>query len=149
MKVSSFFWNVKGLGNHKNVEMLISLLKLHKPLLVFLAEAMMSYTGAFNILFKYVNMHLAATSPIVNIAAKLWCFSVSNLVQNFLVNDEFISVTCLLHDKCFSFTGVYGANTYLVRRFLWRDRSSFTGPWCIMGDFNVVLSMNDCKGGDS
>jgi len=39
-----------------------------------------------------------------------------------------------------SFASVYGANTYLVRQFLWRDLNSFTGPWCIMGDFNVVLS---------
>jgi len=55
-------------------------------------------------------------------------------------------VTCLLHDKYFSFA-VYGANTYSVRRFLWRDLSSFIGPWSIVGDFNVVLSADDCKGG--
>ena len=53
MKVSSFFWNVRELCNHKTVEMLISLLKLHKPLLVFLVEPMMSYTYAFDVLFKY------------------------------------------------------------------------------------------------
>jgi len=88
-----------------------------------------------------------ATSPIVNKVVKIWCLSVSNLVQNFLVNDQFISVTCLLHDKSFSFASVYGANTYLTRRFLWRDLSFFTRPWCIMGDFNVVLSTDDCKGG--
>ena len=147
MKVSSFFWNVRGLGNHKTMEMLISLLKLHKPLLVFLAEPMMSYTNAFDVLFKFVNMHLVATSPIVNKVAKIWCLSVPDLVQSFLVNDQFISVTCLLRDKCFSFVGVYGANTYLTRRFLWRDLSFFTGPWCILGDFNDVLSTDDCKGG--
>jgi len=118
MKVSSFFWNVRGLGNHKTLEMFISLLKLHKPLLVFLAEPMISYTDAFNVLFKYVNMHLVATSLIVNKVAKLWCLSVPNLVQNFLVNDQFIFVTCPLHDKCFSFAGVYGANTYMARQFL-------------------------------
>jgi len=71
MKVSSFFWNVRGLENHKTVEMLISLLKLHKPLLVFLVEPMMSYTDTFDVLFKYVNMHLVATSPIVNKVSKL------------------------------------------------------------------------------
>ncbi|XP_068483388.1 uncharacterized protein [Phaseolus vulgaris] len=147
MKVSSFFWNFRGLGNHKTVEMLLSLLNLHKPLLVFLAEPMMSYTNAFDILFKSVNMHLVATSPIVNKVAKLWCLSVPNLVQNFLVNDQFISVTCRLQDKSFSFAGVYGVNTYLSRRFLWRDLSFFTGPWCILGDFNVVLSADDYKGG--
>jgi len=124
--MSSFFWNVRGLGNHKTVEMLISLLKLHKHLLVFLAEPMMLYTDAFDVLFKYVNMHLVAMSPIFNEVAKLQCLSVPNLVQNFLVNDQFIFVTCLLHDKCFSFASVYDANTYLARRFLWRDLSFFT-----------------------
>ena len=87
MKVSSFFWNVRGLGNHKTVEMLISLLKLRKPLLIFLVEPMMLYTDVFDVLFKYVNMHLVAMSLIVNKTAKLWCLSVPNLVQNFLVND--------------------------------------------------------------
>ena len=51
--------------------MLISLLKLHKPLMVFLVEPMMSYTNAFDVIFKSVNMHLVATSPIANKAAKL------------------------------------------------------------------------------
>jgi len=118
MKVFSFFWNVRGLGSYKTVEMLISLLKLHKPLLVFLAEPMMAYTNAFDVLFKSVNMHLVATSPIVNKVTKIWCLSVLNLVQCFLVNDQFIFITCLMHDKSFSFAGVYGANTYLTRRFL-------------------------------
>jgi len=99
MKVSSFFWNVRGLGNHKTVKMLISLLKLHKPLLVFLLEPMMPYNDTFDVLSKSVNMHLVAMSPIVNQAAKLWYFSVPNLAQNLLVNDQFIYVTCLLHDK--------------------------------------------------
>jgi len=89
---------------------------------------MMSYNDAFNVFFKFVNMHLVATSPIVNKDAKLWCFSVPNLVQNFLANDQFISITCLLHDKFFSFACVYSGNTYLVRRFLWKDLSFFIGP---------------------
>ena len=90
---------------------------------------------------------MVATYSIVNKAVKFWCLSFPNLVQNFLVNDQFIYVTCLLHDKCFSFAGVYGANTYFARRFLWRDLSFFKGPWCILGDFNVVLLADDCKGG--
>jgi len=59
--------------------MLLTLLKLHKPFMVFLAEPMVPYTDAFEVLFKYVNMHLVATSPIVNKSAKLWCLSVPNL----------------------------------------------------------------------
>ena len=67
--------------------MLISLLKLHKPFLVYLTEPMMPYPYAFGVLFKYVIMHLVAMSPIVNKVPKLWCLSIPNLVQNFLVND--------------------------------------------------------------
>jgi len=125
--------------------MLISLLKLHKLLLVFLIEPMMLYTDSFDILFKSVNMHWVATSSIVNKVSKLWCLSGPNLVQNFLVSDQFIFVTCLLHDKCFSFAGIYAATSYLARWFLWMDLSSFTRSWCILGDFNVVLSTDDCK----
>ena len=147
MKVFSFFWNVRGLGSYKTVEMLISLLKLHKPLLVFLAEPMMAYTNAFDVLFKSVNMHLVATSPIVNKVTKIWCLSVLNLVQCFLVNDQFIFITCLMHDKSFSFAGVYGANTYLTRRFLWRDLSFFTGPWCILGVLMSCSRRMTVKGG--
>ena len=95
--------------------MLISLLKLHKPLMVFLVEPMMSYTNAFDVLLKYVNMHLVATSLIVNKVAKLWCLLVCNLVQNFLVNDQFISITCLLHDKCFSL------QVFIVLTHTWLD----------------------------
>ena len=40
------------------MEMLLSLLKLHKPLLVFLAGQMVSYIDAFKVLFKFVDMHL-------------------------------------------------------------------------------------------
>ena len=115
MKVSSFFWNVRGLGNHKTVEMLISLLKLHNLLLVFLVEPMMLYINAFDVIFKFINMHLVGMSSIVNKAAKLWCLSVHNLVQNFLVNDQFIFVTCLLHDKCFSLL------VFMVLTHTWLD----------------------------
>ena len=48
---------------------------------------MVSYHDAFEVLFKFVNMHLVATSPIVNKVAKLWCLSIPNLVQNLLVNE--------------------------------------------------------------
>jgi len=148
MKVSCFFfWNVKELANQKIVEMLFNFFKLHTLIFVFIVEPMMSYTDALDVLFKYVNQHLVATSPIVSKAAKLCCLSVPNLVQYFLVNGHFISINCFFHDKCFSFAGVYDTNTYLVRRLLWKDLSFFTRPWCILGDFNVVLSANNCKGG--
>jgi len=80
--------------------MLFNLLKLHKSLLVFIVEPMMSYIDALDVIFKFVNIYLVVTSSIVDKAAKLWCLSVRNLVQNFLVNAQFISVNCFLLLKC-------------------------------------------------
>jgi len=65
IKDSSFFFNVRGLTNQKIVEMLFNLLKLHKPLLVFLDEPMMSYTDVLDVLFKYVNLHLVVSRPVL------------------------------------------------------------------------------------
>jgi len=42
---------------------------------------------------------------------------------------------------------------FMVLTYTWLDGfcegilSSFLGPWCILRDFNVVLSTDDCKGG--
>ena len=94
-------------------------------------------------------MHLVTASPSVSKATKFWCLLIPNLVQKNFVNDKFISVNCLLHDKRFSFAGVYVVNRYLARWFLWRDIRFFTGPWCILRNFNVMLSVDDCKGGCS
>ena len=99
-----------------------------------------------DVLFKTVNLHLVVNSSIVNKVAKLWYLAVLNLVKNSAINSQFISVNFLLHDKCFIFVRVYGANTYSVRRLFWRDLSYFTCPWCILRDFNIVLSIVDCKG---
>jgi len=57
MKVSCFFWNVRGLANQKIVEMLFNLLKQHKPLLVFVVEPMMPYIDVLVALFKTSNLH--------------------------------------------------------------------------------------------
>ena len=47
---------------------------------------MMPYNDALDILFKIVNLHLVANSPIINKATKLWCLAFLNLAQNSLVN---------------------------------------------------------------
>jgi len=129
--------------------MLFNLLKLHKFVLVFLVESMMSYTDSLDVLFKSIHRYLVATSPILNKASKLWCLPIPNLVQKILVNDQFIFVTCLLHDKCFSFAGVYGANTYLLDDFCGgilvssQDLGVF---WKILMLYSWLMT---AKGGDS
>jgi len=37
-------------------------------------------------------------------------------------------------------SGVYGANSYSARRVLWFDLNYLQGLWCVLGDFNGILS---------
>jgi len=43
---------------------------------------------------------------------------------------------------------VYAASYYVRRHSLWTASSNFQGPWCIMGDFNAVLSAEGSKWGN-
>jgi len=45
-----------------------------------------------------------------------------------------------MQGKVLNVIGVYGANSYFARRILWSDLNNLQGPWCVLGDFNPILS---------
>ena len=53
----------------------------------------------------------------------------------------------------FAITFVCGATSITERQSLWailnHIANSAQGPWCVMGDFNAVLSPGDRMGGDA
>lgn len=46
---------------------------------------------------------------------------------------------------------IYACTTYTQRRNLWMELASLQqnhiGPWCFIGDFNVVLGAHEKRGG--
>lgn len=53
---------------------------------------------------------------------------------------------------CFTISFVYAFNTPEERRSLWRDLSSFSqlvdgNSWCVCGDFNTYINLNENSGG--
>ncbi|XP_026450801.1 uncharacterized protein LOC113350913 [Papaver somniferum] len=49
-------------------------------------------------------------------------------------------------------TGIHGANLALDRRELWQElelMSTYNLPWLVIGDFNMILSVDEKKGGRS
>ncbi|RAL42438.1 hypothetical protein DM860_016725 [Cuscuta australis] len=70
------------------------------------------------------------------------------------VTDQMVSCRCrILGDtKQFLISIVYGHNDPTKRRDLWSDISSLAGqihiPWCLIGDFNSILSCEDRRGGN-
>lgn len=65
------------------------------------------------------------------------------------MHDQYIygTVTTFDSDKQFYFMAVYGKHTIQDRKPLWDDLLSLAGgisiPWFVMGDFNVVLNIED------
>ncbi|KAF9619288.1 hypothetical protein IFM89_006475 [Coptis chinensis] len=81
------------------------------------------------------------------VAGRIW-FSWDPSVlgfQKILESDQFIhaQVTILASAKMFHFTVVYTSNKRAERLILWEDlislKASFSGPWCVVGDFNNAL----------
>ncbi|XP_019447216.1 PREDICTED: uncharacterized protein LOC109350434 [Lupinus angustifolius] len=54
----------------------------------------------------------------------------------------------LVDNKVLFFCVVYASINYLFRRTLWSEIhqviSNYPGPWCCIGDFNVVLGAHEC-----
>jgi len=44
--------------------------------------------------------------------------------------------------------GVYISSSHFRKIFLWNDLTNLQGPWCILGDFNVIFSVEESKGGN-
>lgn len=74
-------------------------------------------------------------------------------VQTLISRPQFVHF--LVKDKRSPFasqiTFVYGLNTINERKVLWKRlrtlNNSTTDPWIVLGDFNVVLSVNDRQNG--
>lgn len=66
------------------------------------------------------------------------------------------SITHISSQDHFFVSFIYALNTYMERKLLWSSLLSFrdsitisddTGPWCLLGDFNVCLKLDEISGG--
>jgi len=52
-----------------------------------------------------------------------------------------------MHGKVLNVVGVLESNSYSAKRVFWSDLNNLQGPWCVFGDFNVILYVAEAKGG--
>ncbi|XP_019432044.1 PREDICTED: uncharacterized protein LOC109339110 [Lupinus angustifolius] len=81
----------------------------------------------------------------------LWGLCSVNLHPVIIANSsQQISISLDLENHHFFICAVYAHTNYLQRRQLWEEINSvmhnFPGAWCCVGDFNVVLGANECRG---
>ncbi|XP_058762667.1 uncharacterized protein LOC131636038 [Vicia villosa] len=149
MKILS--WNCRGLSNPRAIPNLRQLAQKHHPYILFLSE-----TLATNHKLESVRVSLKFDSCLtVDVVARsgglavLWKDSVNCNVVNFSRNFVNLVVKDELHEK-WRLTCYYGYPERHRRREAWdmlRElRDMLTAPWCVIGDFNDLLSQQEKVG---
>lgn len=138
-------WNCRGLDQPSAVPSLKDLVRNHKPDIVFLCETIclrnkveevsriLGFEGCFSVDWCGLSGGIAL----------LWRRSATCEVQNYSQN--FINATVKEDgDVNWRLTGFYGIANRGRRRDSWNIlrelASQSTMPWCILGDFNDLLS---------
>lgn len=101
--------------------------------------------------WSQLNLKFLNSNDRGNFMPNLWCFCDINLSPAIISrSSQQLSVSFNIDDQDVFISGVYASTSYLLRRHLWSDLSalqnSFSGPWCILGDFNSVLGAHETRG---
>ncbi|KAF5474951.1 hypothetical protein F2P56_006803 [Juglans regia] len=137
------FWNIRGIGTSK--KRLRSLVRVHKPSVLFLAEPFRD-----NSHLSYWRNYFSFSECLSNAdkEGKIWCFWIAGLrVEVMGGSNQFIS---LMINSTVLISVVYAKCRYLERRVLWEDLLVFNTlqlPHVILGDFNIVRNDSERRGG--
>ena len=152
MKLKLFSWNVRGVNNLNKRNVIRNFIRSQRVDLVCLQETKLQNLSSADARslgvgrlaeWRAVEAEGTAggilvfwdTSKLELLEAEIGHFSVTCMFKN--VEDGFL----------WAFTGVYGPVKRCKRELFWEELGSvkglWEGPWCIGGDFNMVLSPND------
>ena len=156
MKVKLFSWNVRGANNPNKRNVIRNFIRSQRVDLVCLQEtkiqeltpAVVRSLGVGRLFeWKAVEAEGSAGGILV-----FWDIRKLELVETEIGD---FSVTCMFKNVgdglMWAFTGVYGPVKRSKRELFWEElgalRGLWEGPWCIGGDFNMVLSPDDRNSG--
>ncbi|GLT27731.1 hypothetical protein SLA2020_027080 [Shorea laevis] len=150
--MSLLCWNCRGLGNPRAVRCLIELVRLKKPVVVFLCETLLDKRQMEQIRRRLVFQHCFTVdrSGRSGGVAVLWTNEVQLSLRSYSRNHINMGVDNLGHHT-WRFTGFYGYPERNRRRSSWallRELAAQSSlPWLIGGDFNDLLSPEEKMGG--
>ncbi|KAE9600797.1 putative RNA-directed DNA polymerase [Lupinus albus] len=86
-----------------------------------------------------------------NMRPNIWGLCDIGLNPNLLATStKHITSSLEVENKLIFINAVYTHNSYLHKRQLWAEIQTLMndnqGPWCYIGDFNVVLGAHECRG---
>ncbi|KAM3360473.1 putative protein isoform X2 [Capsicum galapagoense] len=146
--VNAIFWNIR-VRTKKANHRLKNLIKCHKVDFVAILEPFLNMNNIEKYM-KYFGFH----HSLSNLNGQIWLFWVGNYNASIFSNTDQQSTIKLQNSntcKDIFITTVYTKCAPLERKDLWEDlervHQSIQGPWCIGGDFNVILDPDEKLGG--
>ncbi|XP_071940013.1 uncharacterized protein [Coffea arabica] len=136
-----------GVSKPPNLRRLKNLIRLHKVQLVAICEPKLDVTN-----IESIRLNLSFDAAVVNLSADVWVLYNFPLVCSIAGNSQ-QHISLNVHHpwlpRSLRFSFVHARCTLEERRGLWqallvdkpRDQ-----PWCICGDFNVIISPSEKKG---
>lgn len=149
--MSTLFWNCRGLGNPRTIQILLDLVQIKKPMFVFLMETMVDLKRIDGIRakLKYEGLFTVAGTGHGGGLALMWkqvdSISIVSSSQNFIDTEVKLNNVDPWRLTCF-----YGFPERTRRRDSWELIKSLASrsplPWIILGDFNDLLRDEEKKG---
>lgn len=146
----AMFWNYRGLGHASTVRASRDLCNSHRPNLIFLSETKICDNLRIQKLIqvlKFDDMIMILSNVASSGVALIWkssldikiVASIENFITILVLNDH--------EQQPWQLTRVYGPVNPYLKPALWDDlkyiSDSFTSPWCLAGDFDIILEQKD------
>ena len=152
MKLKLFSWNVRGANNPDKRNIIRNFIRSHRVDLVCLQETKIQEMSAADA--RSLGVGRLAEWKVVEAegtAGGILVFWDKRKLEVMEVELGHFFVTCIFKNTedgfQWAFTGVYGPVERSKTELLWEELGSvkglWEGPWCIGGDFNMVLSPNE------
>uniref|UniRef100_A0A2N9IBI9 Reverse transcriptase domain-containing protein n=1 Tax=Fagus sylvatica TaxID=28930 RepID=A0A2N9IBI9_FAGSY len=145
-------WNCQGLGNPEAVRALHHMVKKKGPEVLFLMETKLD-AGRMEVIRVKLGFDNTFTVPSLGRSgglALLWKADAEVVIQNYSQHHIDAHVDSK-QAKCWRLTGFYGRPEQHRRRESWALLKHLSRldvlPWCCLGDFNEILTVNEKYGG--
>ncbi|KAM3232911.1 hypothetical protein P3L10_018270 [Capsicum annuum] len=147
--IKAIFWNIRGVRTKKSNHRLRNLISIHKVDFVALLEPFLG----LNKVDKYMK-YFGYQHSLTNLNGQIWLFWNRNYNTSTIDNTE-QQITIKMHNpnigKDIYITTVSAKCTSVESKILWDDlervHQLIQGPWCVSGDFNVILDPEEKIGG--
>ena len=149
-------WNCRGLNNTETQDALVSLVRLHKPSIIFLSETLAVPSVLSNVRIA-IGFDGAICRSVDTMDENcrglglLWKKETPVRLRNYSSHHIDVDVGELGSTDVFRFTGLYGYAATADRIETWdllrTLASQSDSPWIVAGDYNEVLCLADKSGG--